>query len=393
MAKTDKIKAIHYISTRSVIDSLSVKNEPFLAFSEDSDIYSLDIPNNVYALTKFEGEKLIMNARKEGIPGSIYRIGNLVFNSQTLQHQKNINDNAFYQIINSAINMGEYPKLYSSVEMSCVDDTAKAIVQIASKSELQNQTFHLYNHELTHLGKLLLELPHNCLKLKPLDSFLRYMLIKFNNPSQSHYIKNFMLHMGWLDELKGKTLSIRVDIKTQEVLKKLNFKWHKITSNDLITMRNHTLERRVDFLETVNIFSGVNRETLFEIANYLQKEYSSKAKNLMKEGVRDDSFILVRDGIVDILTKDESNNTLSVALHGRSAVVGLYHVFAKIPATRRAISGSDIIFYRLKRENLELFFKKNPIIAANILLGIEQRKTYLTIDTDIVNKIFVGSFK
>ena len=291
------------------------------------------------------------------------------------------------------INMGEYPKLYSSVEMSCVDDTAKAIVQIASKSELQNQTFHLYNHELTHLGKLLLELPHNCLKLKPLDSFLRYMLIKFNNPSQSHYIKNFMLHMGWLDELKGKTLSIRVDIKTQEVLKKLNFKWHKITSNDLITMRNHTLERRVDFLETVNIFSGVNRETLFEIANYLQKEYSSKAKNLMKEGVRDDSFILVRDGIVDILTKDESNNTLSVALHGRSAVVGLYHVFAKIPATRRAISGSDIIFYRLKRENLELFFKKNPIIAANILLGIEQRKTYLTIDTDIVNKIFVGSFK
>jgi len=393
MAKTDKIKAIHYISTRSVIDSLSVKNEPFLAFSEDSDIYSLDIPNNVYALTKFEGEKLIINARKEGIPGSIYRIGNLVFNSQTLQHQKNINDNAFYQIINSAINMGEYPKLYSSVEMSCVDDTAKAIVQIASKSELQNQTFHLYNHELTHLGKLLLELPHNCLKLKPLDSFLRYMLIKFNNPSQSHYIKNFMLHMGWLDELKGKTLSIRVDIKTQEVLKKLNFKWHKITSNDLITMRNHTLERRVDFLETVNIFSGVNRETLFEIANYLQKEYSSKAKNLMKEGVRDDSFILVRDGIVDILTKDESNNTLSVALHGRSAVVGLYHVFAKIPATRRAISGSDIIFYRLKRENLELFFKKNPIIAANILLGIEQRKTYLTIDTDIVNKIFVGSFK
>ncbi|HWQ62829.1 MAG TPA: amino acid adenylation domain-containing protein, partial [Methanospirillum sp.] len=103
-------KDFHYISTVSVGSGLITESQGIF-FSEDS----LDIGQeleNPYVKSKFEAEKLVQNARKQGLITTIFRAGNITFDSETGSFQQNVEDNAFFQQIRAYVNLGLVPDQY-----------------------------------------------------------------------------------------------------------------------------------------------------------------------------------------------------------------------------------------------------------------------------------------
>jgi len=244
-AANHKKKSFHYISTRSVCEEASSKETEFHVFDEDTLPNKLALSDNVYVRTKLEGEIEALKARATGLDVSIYRIGNLVFNSTTGKHQKNLNDNAFSQIVRTYLNIGFIPKIIDRSEMSCVDLTAKAICVLFDKTGLENQIFHLYNPHIIALFDILThkELGVDLQKVE-LEEFIDILCEKIKDPLLAKYINDFLLHMGWLDESIHSHIIETFNSRTNLILEKLNFHWNDLKPSDFKVFINDILINR-----------------------------------------------------------------------------------------------------------------------------------------------------
>ena len=141
LSKIGRRKDLHYISTRSVCDAADIPNQKYLIATDFDDMSDTPMMKNVYVQTKLEGEKVAIEARKNGVNTSIYRVGNLVFNSKTGKHQENLDDNGFYQTLKSYLNIGYIPDIIDEVEMSYINYTAKAICTLFDKKIFRMKYF------------------------------------------------------------------------------------------------------------------------------------------------------------------------------------------------------------------------------------------------------------
>ncbi|KAL0489141.1 L-2-aminoadipate reductase LYS2 [Acrasis kona] len=138
-----KLTPIHYVSTTSVFDSQGYKTMSDVY--EDSDLPFHEDLSGGYPRSKWVAEKLIMNARRRGLPACIYRPGYVTGHSLTGVWNP---DDFLCRMIKGCIQLKMYPDLpHSKLDMSPVDFVSGAIVHLCLERDSldKHKAYHLVN--------------------------------------------------------------------------------------------------------------------------------------------------------------------------------------------------------------------------------------------------------
>lgn len=220
-----KKKTLNHISTLSVASGTIPDCKKVLYTEDDLDLGQQI--EGVYVKSKFEGEKLIEMARKNGANINIMRVGNLQCNSRTGSFQINSDSNWFASIIKTISITGMYTQNMSEAyyNFSPVDQTAEACMKLAFSSSLKNQNFHVLsdiNMQLSDIIKFLEKIK------KVSDEELAKFLQTYNGNQK----EILLFYNQAIDNPSGgDTIFDAKPDRTNYILKKLGFEWHKVSDN------------------------------------------------------------------------------------------------------------------------------------------------------------------
>ena len=218
---------IFHISTLSVSGDSIVKDHN--KFSE-GDFYIGQNLQNIYVRSKFEAEKLILDAIKNGTNAHILRIGNLMPRISDGKFQENIDENAFIERLKTFLRLGIIPDnlIGSELEFTPVDTASRSILKVVKYSNSKNIVYHIFNHNYLTINKLmeiLSELGVH-IKLVKYEKF-KQLLKTILDSSESNILATLINDLD-------KDLNLNYDkINTSsnftiEFLKQCNFEWPKI---------------------------------------------------------------------------------------------------------------------------------------------------------------------
>ncbi|MEQ8190556.1 MAG: SDR family oxidoreductase, partial [Candidatus Eremiobacterota bacterium] len=324
--KKGKQKDLHHISTISVAEG-HVKGKNKVFFTEED----FDIGQTVetfYGQTKFQAEKLVMNAREEGLNANIYRIGTAVFHSKTGMFQQNIEENAFYSMVKSYINLGVMPHT-EEIDFTYVDCAAKAIFLLHDRKNLLNETFHITNNKKINLSAALTEAMLN-IDICPSGKFIDYLYENYDNPLFKTSIENIMLHKGWLssEEINIEILSLKTDV----ILAKLDFQWPVLDVTKMKPVITRALSDRINLLKDISLFSEVSEEDLVVFAGLAKEEYYYDETDILWEGDVDRKFYIIVDGFVELMKYSKAGWLGTLRVMGPASFFGECNIWDESPS-------------------------------------------------------------
>jgi len=183
--------------------------------------------DNVYAYTKFMGEKIIYDyIINDGLKAKVIRMGNLTGRFIDGKFQPNAEENAFAQRLKTIIELGVLPDnlLDFDVEFTPIDYAAEAVVTLVNTEEKYN-TFHLFNDnhiKMEELNKIFKDIGID-LKIITKTEMTNLMKELINNDYSK--IQGIVQDLNSSKELDYKpNTKIREDF-TKYVLEKNGFKW------------------------------------------------------------------------------------------------------------------------------------------------------------------------
>ncbi len=223
-----KGKALFHISTTSVAGDYAKQAQEKLYFNENSLDIGQNLGGNCYVESKFEAEKIILRYIQDGFEATIIRVGNLTGRYTDGFFQINIQDNKFYLILKSLLELSTIPKSWApkDVEFTPVDLCSKAIVKLLKVEESSSKTFHLMNQhgiKMENLTKTLLKMGYK-VNIVSDESFYKYLQDRLSNKNNTDTL------VGLVPDLQKGTLnyhtSVRVDSRFSiTALKQLDFEW------------------------------------------------------------------------------------------------------------------------------------------------------------------------
>lgn len=236
LCRCETKKYLCHISTTSVGNGY-IENKKFQIYTEDHGDLAQK-PENHYVATKLEAEKRVIEARDNGVPTTIFRVGNLVFNSETGKFQKNIASNAFFQRIKSLLSLQIIPEFPgATLELSYINQVSEAIVLLFNRTSLQNEVFHInnpmtinYQQFATYLHALGRETSTIGFR-----EFIDYLSKNYDNPDCKEAIDILLIHSNAIDR-KQQTQVVVSSEKTAYILNKLGFNWEKPTEKHISLM-------------------------------------------------------------------------------------------------------------------------------------------------------------
>ncbi|MES5845460.1 MULTISPECIES: SDR family oxidoreductase [unclassified Bacillus cereus group] len=241
-AETDKSKHLHLISTISVASG-SIEDVNQCLFTE----YDCDVnqqTDSYYIQTKMEAEKLVIEARSRGIITNIYRVGNLVFQSDTGIFQENISENSFYTLIKSLVSLGIIPAIeLENLDFTFINEVSGAIIKLMDIKSLVNETHHLvnpYRISLKELFGYIQEIEGQTQCTSPVQ-FLDFLLECLENNKYGTEIENLLFHSNLL-ERPDQTIFVVKNGKTDLLLRRLGHLWSKVTVSHIDKMLKHCKE-------------------------------------------------------------------------------------------------------------------------------------------------------
>ena len=194
--------------------------------------------DNVYTYTKFEAEKVVLNAIVEGVDAYILRVGNLMPRLSDGLFQENIKENAFLTKINDIMKLGMIPEylLEMPMEFTPVDTAAQAIYKLVTNYSKTNKIFHVYNHNMNTLDEyleIIKEFGFN-VKVMPENMFKENISNIIKNENKKNNLQNIVsdldnnYHLNYNGDIK---LNSSFSIK---YLQKCKFNWPTITKEYII---------------------------------------------------------------------------------------------------------------------------------------------------------------
>ncbi|MGE5329382.1 MAG: amino acid adenylation domain-containing protein [Deltaproteobacteria bacterium] len=233
-AKLFNIK-LGYMSTESVSGDLVVKQKyPRPTFTENDLYIGQNYLENVYIRSKFEAESLVIREMQNGLDAVIFRLGFITGRYSDGQFQINMNDNNFYNILKSIIQVGVIPKeiFKENIEFTPVDCCADGIVKLIMKEEMYGNVLHLYNHNYIKAEDLYLMINNmfnlnvKTIQTPRFDEYLKYIKHKSSNNEAADYIaNNFNYEKTMINNYYRVNLSSHA---TQNYIKQVNFKWPQV---------------------------------------------------------------------------------------------------------------------------------------------------------------------
>ena len=212
-----------------------------IVFSE-RDLYVKQRLNNVYTITKFEAERIVLEAILDGLDAQIVRIGNITNRYSDGMFQRNVEENAFAKRLQSFINMGAFPdySLKHEIELTPVDLCADAILKIASYTSPCN-VFHIYDTKLLPIKLLIDTLNEKGFKLLPVSNDEMCNIInELLKDDDKKGILSGIIHD--LDKNKQLIYTSRIKLDcsfTEKYLNHIGFYWKNIDKNYLIKYINY----------------------------------------------------------------------------------------------------------------------------------------------------------
>jgi amino acid adenylation domain-containing protein/thioester reductase-like protein len=247
-ALAHKVRDFHYISTMNVCSGNKQENKCILYTEFTHDVGQEH--DNVYVKSKFEAEKKVLAYRQKGLDTSIYRLGNLVFHSQTGKFQENLGDNAFYANMKAYISLGIVPDSQGmGFEMTFIDKAANALALLITAIKNKNETFHLLNNQRLNWKKMDNFLEKEGIKIQVISPghFFDYLLENLDNSTHAGQLHRLMLYSGLFENRKqNQAVTLAVSDRTRKILERLGFQWPEVTELHIERMINYC--KKVGFL-------------------------------------------------------------------------------------------------------------------------------------------------
>jgi len=136
LATCGKLKKVIYISTLSVF-----ANRPGIRYERDPIDGETHFAASGYAGSKWVGEKIVLNAMADGLPGQVIRLGLVTGDTTT---GKMPPDQWFARLLQTCYRMGVFPQEFAVPAMP-VDWTARSIVRLSLLGKEEPDIFHLCN--------------------------------------------------------------------------------------------------------------------------------------------------------------------------------------------------------------------------------------------------------
>jgi len=195
LAKTKRLKPIHYISTLGVFTSLHLKRS-ITVINEDQPLAFGDQLFMGYPETKWVAEKLLGEAKKRGFPVCIYRFMEVTGHSKTGVSNTKSLDMAF---LKGCIEMGLMEDLSIKKYYSPVDYLAHVIVYLSQQMASIGQNFHLHNPNpisQKELAKILNDLGYP-VEFSPYETWVQKIIQDPHNPL---YVYQPLFTEKWTEE-------------------------------------------------------------------------------------------------------------------------------------------------------------------------------------------------
>jgi amino acid adenylation domain-containing protein/thioester reductase-like protein len=237
LAKEKDALLVH-ISTASVSGN-SFNHDPNFPATvfDETKLYIGQPLENVYVRSKFEAETAVLEARSEGLDAVVIRVGNLANRRSDLMFQKNHGENATLSILKAFADLGVYPRQMAMfpIELSPVDDTARAIIKLTQHYDKVRHMFHTYHDKPIQFINFVKALKSAGIRMKAVSvkRFLQEVSKTADIPSKAHIYENFVKYTN-----ADGSLSIQSNIKlcnrqTARHLNTIGFNWSKINRDYL----------------------------------------------------------------------------------------------------------------------------------------------------------------
>jgi thioester reductase-like protein len=138
LAASGRPKALHYLSTYAVFDSIHNMGRTFVETDEPDQWTAL---SNGYAESKWVAETLVRRARREGLAATVSRVGWVIGHSETGAWNKS---DFIPRLIKCCTQIGMGCAL-GVMTLTPVDFLTRSLVALALKPQYLGKTFHLSN--------------------------------------------------------------------------------------------------------------------------------------------------------------------------------------------------------------------------------------------------------
>lgn len=174
-SKNLKTKPIHYISTVGIFPASErshnhkIMENDSIYFDPDTQIYG------GYAQTKWVAEAMILEAKNNGHPINIYRLGRISGHSESGFWPEH---DFIFAFLSSCIKLKMLPDLPISIDMLPVDICAQLVNQICMNNDNKNKTYHVVNHKTILISELAAMLNKNGIEvtLAPYEQWHQHFL-------------------------------------------------------------------------------------------------------------------------------------------------------------------------------------------------------------------------
>ncbi len=188
--------------------------------------------DNVYAYTKFLGEKVVYDAIiDKKLDGMVMRMGNLTGRTNDGKFQPNVEENAFANRLKSMLSFKVIPdnilKLY--LEFTPIDYASEAVI-LLSRVKCKYSVFHLFNHNHANMIFIDKVLNNMNINLEHISKNKMSEIIKeySSNSKKSKELNGIILDINKNNELEYSTNIIVKSDFTINILHDLGFNWPTI---------------------------------------------------------------------------------------------------------------------------------------------------------------------
>ncbi len=226
MASKNKLKAIHYISTMSVFEGNKYKE----VYHEDIIPDSIEDLWGGYPQTKLVSEKILKQARDQGMLVNIYRLGRIIGAGKKMIM---LSDDAMASFVKGMIKLKFATNFEIKIDLTPVDYAAKLIIDISLGKNQINKNFHIINPQLISLKKAvkIINRKGYSVKFVSFQQWLEKIKADNNNP--------MFVYKGLLSAYGKEILGYTVKIETFNVLSTIRKKGLYILPAVYIIFKNY----------------------------------------------------------------------------------------------------------------------------------------------------------
>ena len=209
----------------------------------ESSLYIEQSLENVYARSKFEAEKAVLEAMDDGLKANIMRMGNLTNRLGDGQFQKNHESNAFLKRVKAVLELGVLPDylMNNYVEFTPIDEAAHAVMMITRHFSAEQTVFHINSTKVVYMDKLLEygnELGYSMKTVSGVE-FTEVLRQTAKQDGREYIFETFINDMDSNDQLVyDSNIHIENDF-TLSYLRQIGFDWKDIGLNYLRMYVNH----------------------------------------------------------------------------------------------------------------------------------------------------------